>query len=316
MSEVKRTPLEIASFDLSTRSSLMWVSIYIFFWYVCTYASDQVAMQRYFSMPSLRAAVLGSLVNFFGQILLTAVLSLCGMALLHYYTQVPQEIVAGITDPQHAEAADEVFPHFIQYGMPAGLSGLVLAALFAVALSSIDSGLSSVSTVLTVDLFRRLKPDRSPKQELVLARILTVATGVLVTGLAVLMMRLPGQWNIIDTCLRTFDCALGPLAAMFIVGMLLPHVGQRAIVIATVSGLCFAFGIAWWTELGWLFGLVQGESLTAVLESTPRPSSFLAMPGSAVATFLLAAVLGGFMQGPDRDKVQPLTWRGVVTQST
>ena len=136
------------------------------------------------------------------------------------------------------------------------------------------------------------------------------------TGLAVLMMRLPGQWNIIDTCLRTFDCALGPLAAMFIVGMLLPHVGQRAIVIATVSGLCFAFGIAWWTELGWLFGLVQGESLTAVLESTPRPSSFLAMPGSAVVTFLLAAVLGGFMQGPDRDKVQPLTWRGVVTQST
>ncbi|MDC0935357.1 sodium/solute symporter [Pirellulales bacterium] len=314
MTDVKRTPLEIGSWDLSTRTSFVWVSMYIFFWYVCTYASDQVAMQRYFSMPSLRAAVSSSVVNFFGQILLTAVLSLCGMALLHYYTQFPQEIVPGIIDPQHAEAADEVFPHFIQYGLPAGLSGLVVAALFAVALSSIDSGLSSVSTALTVDLFRRLKPDRPPRQELLLARVLTVAMGVLVTGLAILMMRLPGQWNIIDTCLRTFDCALGPLAAMFIVGMLLPHVGQRAIIIAVMGGVCFAFGIAWWTELGWLLGLVEGESLAAVLETARRPSSFLAMPGSAVLTFLMAAVLGGFMRGPDPDKVRPLTWRGVVAE--
>ena len=269
-------------------------------------------MQRYFSTPSLRAAMLSSLVNFFGQIMLTAVLALCGMSLLHYYTQFPQEIVAGITDPQHPFAADKVFPHFIQYGLPAGLSGLVVSALFAVALSSIDSGISSVSTVLTVDFFRRLKPDRSSREELKLARVLTVLLGLVVTGLAILMMNLPENWNIIDTCLRTFDCAVGPLGAMFIVGMLLPHVGQKAVVISTVCGVVFAFLIAWWTELGWLFGLIKGDSLNVVLETARRPSSFLALPGSAIFTFLLAAVLGGFMKGPDPDKVRPLTWRCVV----
>ncbi len=312
MTAVKRTPLVMASWDLSARTTLLVVSLYILFWYICTYASDQVAMQRYFSMPSLRAAMSSSLVNFFGQIMLTAVLALCGMSLLHYYTQFPQEIVAGITDPQHPAAADKVFPHFIQYGLPTGLSGLVVSALFAVALSSIDSGISAVSTVLTVDFFRRLKPDRSSIEELKLARIITVILGVVVTGLAILMMNLPDNWNIIDTCLRTFDCATGPLAAMFIVGMLLPHVGQKAVVISTLCGVVFAFLIAWWTELGWLFGLIKGDSLNVVLETARRPSSFLALPGSAIFTFLLAAVLGGFMKNPDPDKVRPLTWRGVV----
>ena len=312
MTAIKRTPLVMGSWDLSARTTLLGVSLYILFWYVCTYASDQVAMQRYFSMPSLGSAIGSSLINFFGQIMLTVVLTLCGMALLHYYTAVPQEIIAGITDPQHAQAADEVFPHFIEHGLPAGLSGLVVAALFAVALSSLASGISSVSTVLTVDVFRRLKPGRSDRKELFLARVLTTIMGLGVTGLAVLMMKLPSDWNIIDTCLRTFDCALGPLAGMFIVGMLLPHAGQKAIVISTLCGVLLAFTIAWWTELGWLLGLVEGESLDAVLGTVRRPSSFLALPVASVFTFVFAAILGGFMKSPDYEKVAPLTWRGVV----
>jgi len=126
------------------------------------------------------------------------------------------------------------------------------------------------------------------------------------------MMRLPADWNIIDTCLRTFDCALGPLAAMFIVGMFVPHVGQKPIVISVICGVILAFSIAWWTELGWLLGLIEGESLDAVRETVGRPSSFLALPVASVFTFLLAAILGGFMKSPDYEKVAPLTWKGVV----
>ncbi len=310
MTTIKRTPLVVSSWDLSTRTTLMAVSSYILFWYVCTYASDQVAMQRYFSTPSLKSAISSSVVNFIGQIFLMTILALCGMALLHYYTVSPQEIIPGVKDPQLA--ADQVFPHFIQYGLPAGLSGLVLAALFAVALSSIDSGVSSICTVLTVDVFRRLRPGLSAKTELLLARILTVALGVIVAGLSILAMGLPKDWNIIDTCLRTFDCALGPLAGMFIVGMLLPHVSQKVIVITTLCGLVLAFTIAWWVELGWALGLIEGESLDAVVATVRRPSSFFALPASTIFTFLLAAILGGFMKSPDYEKVAPHTWKGVV----
>ena len=66
--------------------------------------------------------------------------------------------------------ADKVFPHFIEYGLPIGVSGLVVAALFAVAMSSLDSGMNSVSAVVTVDVFRKLRRDWSPKQELRIAK--------------------------------------------------------------------------------------------------------------------------------------------------
>jgi len=312
LTAVNHKPLVVASWDLSERTTLLWISLYIFFWFMCTYSGDQVAMQRYFSTPSIRAGVYANIVNCVAQLVLTAILALCGMALLTYYTQFPAEIVAGITDPQNPLAADSVFPHFIGHNLPAGISGLVVAALFAVAMSSLDSGLNSVSTVLTVDVFGKLKPNRTSYEQLVLARILTMVLGVVVTALSIAMMRLPDDWNIIDTCLRTFDCALGPLAAMFIVGMFLPHVGQRAIIISALTGLAVAFVIAWWTELGWLLGLIKANNLDTAIQTIRRPSSYLALPASTVFTFLMAAVLGAFLRGPDLEKTHALSWRAVV----
>ncbi|MBN2457004.1 MAG: sodium/solute symporter [Sedimentisphaerales bacterium] len=312
LSSVKHTPVVVASWDLSERTTLLWVTLYTFFWYVCSYAGDQVAMQRYFSTPSVRSAVWASITNCIGSLLLAAVLAFCGMALLTYYTNFPQEIVNGITNPQDPAAADNVFPHFIGHGLPVGVSGLVVAALFAVAMSSFDSGINSVSTVVTVDVFRRLKPGRSGRDELVLARILTVIIGAGVTGLAVAMMYLPKDWNIIDISLRVVDTALGPLGAMFIVGILLPHVGQCAIVIAALCGFGVALVMAWWVELGWFLGFIEGQTLDVAIQTASRPSSFLVLPFSLLFTFLLAAILGAFMLSPEPEKIKALTWRAVV----
>ena len=127
-----------------------------------------------------------------------------------------------------------------------------------------------------------------------------------------MLIRLPSDWNIIDISMRTFECALGPLGAMFIVGMFLPHVGQLAVVTSVVSGLILALAIAWWTELVWLLGLTDAATLELAQQVVSRPSSFLVVPTAAVFTFLLAAVLGALLPGADPDGVRPLTWRGVV----
>ena len=238
--------------------------------------------------------------------------ALCGMAILSYYTQNPVELVAGVTDPRDPQVADKVFTHFIEHGLPAGISGLVVTALFAAAMSSVDSGINSVSTVLTVDVFRRLRANRSIKHELLVARILTVVVGIGCTGLAWVLMDLPSDWNIIDTAIRTFDCALGPLGAMFIVGMFLPHVGQLAVVVSTVCGFVLALAIAWWTELVWFMGLTDAATLEQAQQVVSPPSPFLINPIAAVFTFSLAAVLGALLASPDAERVRPLTWRGVV----
>ena len=72
-----------------------------------------------------------------------------GLALFAFYHHFAGRLPAGT-------AADKVFPHFIAKELPVGISGLILAALFAAIMSSIDSGINSIAAVGTVDFYRRL----------------------------------------------------------------------------------------------------------------------------------------------------------------
>ena len=293
------------SWDLSERNVLGFALLHSSFWYLCTFLGDQVAMQRYFSMDSLRSAIRGNAVNFSCDLLIMLLLALCGMALFTYYTQNPVEIVDGISDPQQAKVADRVFPHFIGHHLPAGVAGLVVAALFAAAMSSLDSGINSVATVLTVDFIRKKHPDIADARELQLARWISVAIGLGCTAMAVGLMFLPEDLNIIDASARTFNCALGPLAAMFLVGMFLPHVGEPAVIIATICGTLIALVVSWWSELINLLGLAE-------LLSDANPGTFLILPLSTVGTFLIAAVVGSVLPPADLSVTRKLTWRAVV----
>ena len=148
-----------------------------------------------------------------------------------------------------------------------GVSGLVVAALFAVAMSSLDSGINSVATVLTIDVFERLTKHVPVQRSLFLPRAITLVVGVVCTLLAWAMLSIPDRYNIIGITARTFNCALGPLAAMFVVGMFVRRVGQTSVVIAAWMGLAAALSTAWWVELNWALGLTNFETLS---EATPR----------------------------------------------
>ena len=302
----------LGSWDLSERNPVLFVCLNTVFWYACTNVCDQVALQRHFSTPSLGAAIRSNAVNFLADFAIVALLAMCGMALLTYYLQFTTEIVPGITDPRDPEVADSIFPHFIANGLPVGISGFVVAALIAVAMSSLDSGMNSVSTVLTIDFARRLKPSLTAAGELQLARGLTLVIGLGCTLLAWPLIYLPSDYNIIDITSKSYNCGLGPLAGMFVVGMFLPHVGQRAIVFATLAGLFVAVGTAWWTELIYIAGLTDADTLTEALRTTKRPGPFLVTPLAATATFLIAATIGALLEPPDLQRMRSLTWRGVV----
>ena len=132
-----------------------------------------------------------------------------------------------------------------------------------------------------------------------------VAIGLGCTAMAIGLMFLPEDLNIIDASARTFNCALGPLAAMFLVGMFLPHVGETAVIIATACGTVIALVISWWSELVSLLGL-------ETMLPGDHPGTFLILPLSAVGTFLVAAVLGSVLPHADLEVTRHLTWRAVV----
>jgi solute:Na+ symporter, SSS family len=304
----------LASWDITVRSTILFTVLNAFFWYCCTFIGDQVAVQRYLSTSSVSAAVRGNIVNFVANFMVMILLAVCGMALLTYYLdpQFQTEIVNGITDPRDARVADKVFPYFIAHGLPVGMSGLVVAALFAVAMSSLDSGVNSVAAVLTIDVFRRVNPQLSSEEELRLARMLSLIIGLGCTGLAWSMLYIPEHYNIIGITARTFNCALGPLGAMFFVGMFFSRVGQRAIIASTFLGLIVAIGAAWWVELIWAIGLTKFATFQEASQHMRGPSPFLVTPLAATSSILLAVILGWLMPCRDPKKAKKYCWGTIV----
>lgn len=309
VTSISHTIPPLASWNLSERNTIVWALCGTFFWHVCTHASDQVALQRYFSNPNVRAARKTALVGIGMDITMQVLLGMVGAALLVYYVRRPGELPPGVTDPLDPSFTDKIFPQFINHGLPVGVSGLVIAAIFAVAQSSIDSGINATTSVIMVDLVKKYsKSPRTEKGDLKTAKILTFIIGAVVTAMGLLLSFTPEDYNLIDLQLKSFNCVLGPLGGIFMAGILLRHVGQTPVVIAgivgAVSGLLFGFMDVLFTPLLQL--LSSGKAL-----EVSCPSPFLVIPLSWLVTFVLAALLGGFFPGPSLDQVQRFTWAGI-----
>lgn len=290
----------LASWDLSVPRTVLWVLLSAFFWEMCTHCSDQVALQLYFTTRSAADARRTAIVNYALNATMTALLVMVGMALLTFYVRNTGELPAGVADARSGGFADKIFPHFIAHGLPTGLAGLVVAGVFAVAQSSVDSGINSSATVITVDVILKLRGPMSQAAQLTLVRWLTVGLGAIVTLAAIGISLTTGKFNIIDMQMRSFNCVLGPLGALFMAGILLPHVGGRAAFTAGILGA--AIGVA----LGY-GGLIPGLS---------SPSSLLVIPLSWLATFSLAALLGGVLPSPRPEQVRGLTWQSVMRKES
>lgn len=286
-----------ASWDITVRETVLWSFLSGLAWHCCTHASDQVALQRYFTTPDARAARKMAIVNYVFDVSMQVLLALVGMALLTYYLLHTEQLPPDVADPRAPGFADRLFPHFITYGLPIGISGLVVAAIFAVAQSSIDSGINSTTTVILVDLVRRYKKRRlDPHQELRWAQALTLIIGLWVTasGVAIALLAQDNN-NIMDLQLKSFNCVLGPLGGIFMAGILLPYVGHRAVIAAgilgTASGFAFAFS-------GYF------------LERSVSP--FLIIPLSWAITIGTAALLGVVLPRPQPEQVRGLTLASVL----
>ncbi len=307
----------LASWDLTTRNTILFTVLSALSWYVCTFIGDQVAVQRYLTTPSVKAALKGNIVNFVADFFVSVVLALCGMALLTYYLDpaYQTQLADGITDPRDPRVADQVFPHFIAYGLPAGISGMVVAALFAVAMSSLDSGINSVATVLTVDVFERLGLAKVAGRNLWLPRTITFVVGIVCTGLAFAMLNIPERYNIIGITARTFNCALGPLAAMFVVGMFVRRAGQIAVVAAAWLGLALSISLAWWVELRWALDLTDHSTLAEATAHLAGPSPFLITPIASVSTVLIAILVSFVFPNQKAKETERLLWSAVVART-
>lgn len=259
-SEAGRAKIEVFSFDPTVRITLVGMALMHFFWTLCANASDQAAAQRYLSTETEGDAKKSVWTFATMNMLFTALLMLCGLALFAYYARqsgLPvQEFQASV-----APRADKLMPMFIARELPVGLSGLLLAALLSAAMSSISSGVNSISSVVMTDLWRA--PEESS-----LVRDKAVAAGSGALGIAVALLMSwsvnAAGWNLYETTSRVNNLFVGPMAVFFLTAVLIPGATKRGVLAGFGAGTLMAVFISFGTA----FGLEKAISFTWLVPSS------------------------------------------------
>ena len=301
----KHEEVQWFDWDVRNRSTVFSISLSLFMWMVCTHGANQMAMQRYFTVRNVKAARISYVISAVAALALGVILAGVGISLMYFIQQYDLPASAGILSDIRSVrnvAQDSVFPQFISIYMPSGLRGLVVAALFAAAMSTIDSGANSASTILTVDFMRRFDPKSEASQlELKRARIMTACMGVLVVGYTIVLYELSKGSDIISLAQKGFNCFLGPLGALFVLGMFVkratPVAVIPALILGEITGVCASYS----TEL---FGVDFSTHLVIGL--------------AWLVTFFTALLIGflhyQFTGEQASDKQQTFMWRAVVNK--
>jgi len=160
----------------------LWLILETVFQTIRIYGTQQDIAQRYMTTDSTARANRSVWIATVGYIPLGLLFYFIGTALFVYYNEFPvAELPA---------KADQIYPFFIVHTLPAGLAGLVVAAFFAASMSSIDSSMNSASTICVEDFVKRFsKRERSDREDLVLARALTLIWGVVTILVALVFIK-------------------------------------------------------------------------------------------------------------------------------
>lgn len=236
-----------------------------------THGTDQMMVQRYLCTRSqngaARAVVLSGLVVF-AQFALFLFL---GIALAAFYSRQPGG------DVFHRR--DDVFATFIVQKMPVGLVGLMLAAVFSAAMSTLSSSLNSSAGAVVSDF---LSKTGTPRTQLRLSRLLTMVFGLLQIGLAIVAI----QWerSVIDNALAIAGFSSGILVGVFALGVLTRRVGQVSAMIGMVEGTILLCMVKFWTSVAWpwyppigaaatiAFGLIASIAFDGNRDATDSPA--------------------------------------------
>jgi SSS family solute:Na+ symporter len=300
---LSRTDVVWFTFDPSVRNAVFWIALNSFAWMVATHGGNQVALQRYFTMSTPREARGMLFVKMFAEIMMSLLLVATGFALLSFYLRQPQLLQdAGLSFTR--SHVDKIFPEFIGKQLPPPFAGGVIAALFAAGMSTISSGVNSMAAVFAIDFCRSSQGETSsdPEQKRI-GFWFTAVSGFFITAIAWGLTQLPGQQSFVDLMQKAFNFMIGPLGAMFLIGMFLPRCRSMSVVVATIIGFGVGLTLAYW------------DQLIRVLQIEDRAvSPFWFIPCSLGASLVAAAILSLFEPAPSAGQAAQ-SWRSVVEQN-
>ena len=237
-----------------------WDYRYVTFWVailgggiannLISYTSDQTVIQRYMTTKDEKSAGRSILVNGFMSVFISVAFYFIGTGLYTFYKTHPTSL--DITMQQ----GDAIFPFFMMSQMPAGVAGLLIAAIFAATMSTISSNINSVSTAFSVDFIQRFRPNIKDSTLLRVARWTCIVSGLMGLGIALLM----ATWDI-ASLLDYFNTILGLLTSglggLFVMAVFFPRIKGRAALTGFIVGELVVFLMWLYTDASFfLFGAI------------------------------------------------------------
>lgn len=229
--------MKLVDWSFNLTEATIWGFVFlVLFDTVLTFPKDQVLMQRVLSTESPKQA--GRSVWTFSLIVLPAsvIFFLIGTALYVFYQAHPERM-----DP--SLSIDATFPLFIAAELPIGVTGVIIAGIFAASMSTLSSILNSVATLATVDFYE--KAVRKPSQEtgVRFAEIVTVVSGVIGIGLALLLSRFEIQ-SLLDLALELWGLLGGGFAGAYTLGMFTRRSNWQGVAIGVAASIAVTL-FAW-----------------------------------------------------------------------
>jgi SSS family transporter len=256
------------------------------------YTSDQVMVQRLQTTKSLAEARQAFVVNAAGDALWMIGLSFVGFALFAYFQGHPL--------PAEFQT-DKLVPYFMALAFPAGAVGLVIAAIMAASLSSIDSAINSCTSVAVVDLYNRVWRGRDVRVEqrsasedraqVMMSRVFTAMFGAIGTTLACNVGRIG---SLLEINAKVVNAFTGPLFGIFLLAMFSARASAVGVMVAGVAGALTAYLVAYHSSIGFMW-----------------PSTF-----GLAATVAAGALFAALAPSPEADPRRALTWRAVMNRPT
>lgn len=248
------------SFDL-TKTFTFWAGLIGgCFLTMSTHGTDQYLVQRYLCTDRPRRAATALLTS--GAIVLAQFIGFLFIGVLLFAFYQPY------SDPAYATAAstafpftggDRVFPDFITRHLPTGLSGLVVAAIFAAAMSS---SLNSIAATTVNDLYRPFRQNKSDRHYLKVSHWLTLIWGVVQIAVALVVRH--KERSALDQALSVASLINGPVLGVFLVGVFLRRVSEPPALIGMLVSCLAMLYIRFATNIAWTWYVFIGSVITLI----------------------------------------------------
>jgi SSS family transporter len=248
------------SFDL-TKTFTFWGGVIGgCFLTMSTHGTDQFMVQRYLCTNKPSAAITALMTS--GAVVLGQFIGFLfiGVLLFAFYEPYNVDGYATATGAFPFTGGDKVFPDFITQKMPTGLSGLVVAAIFAAALSS---SLNSIAATAVNDIYKPFARNKTDKHLMKVAGILTIVVGIGQIAIAISLK--DANSSALGMALSVASLINGPILGVFLVGAFLKRATEIHALIGMLTSIFVMTFVLFGTKVAWPWYALIGSSITFVV---------------------------------------------------